>query len=91
MKAEGLTLEELQAQFAEFCVFALRQNYRVTPEIVSELGLLDTDSLAKIVLHAVDGMNIRAVLDEMQQRDDLESAFDGEKKALADAPLITSA
>ncbi len=79
--SEGIDAAALQHEWAEFCVFALRQNYRLTPLIASELGILDTDSLLKITWSVVDGMAIKEVLAEMQEIADRNSAF--EKKAEA--------
>ena len=78
---EGIDAAAMQTAWAEFCVFSLRQNYRVTAEIASELGILDTDSLLRITWSVIDGMAIKEVLNEMQGIADRDSAF--EKKAAA--------
>ena len=61
----GLNSDELLAEWVDFVVFALRQNYRLTPLIASELGLIDSASLFNVTMSAVDGMAIREVLDEL--------------------------
>lgn len=73
---EGLTRDQIEQELGEFCVTALRQNYRVTPEIVSELGLLDTQTALRIIWSVVDGLAIKEVLAEVQVRADEESAFE---------------
>lgn len=84
--AENLTVEALQGQYADFCTVALRQNYRVTREIVSELGLLDSSGVLGIIMRVVDGIDIREVLDEARERDDTETAFEKKAEALSGTP-----
>ena len=60
-----LNSDELLAEWVDFVVFALRQNYRLTPLIASEVGLLDSQALLNVTMSAVDGMAIREVLDEV--------------------------
>ena len=79
-RTENLTPGELYHDWSDYCVEALRQNYRVTPEIASELGLLDSDSLLRITMATVDGMAITEVLAEMRHNADVESAT--EKKSV---------
>ena len=61
----GLNSDELLSEWVDFVVFALRQNYRLTPQIASELGLIDSQALLNVTMSAVDGMAIREVLDEV--------------------------
>lgn len=82
-EVEGIEQSALLNDWSDFCVFALRQNYRILPQIASELGLLDTTSLINITWAVVDGMAIKEVMAEMQHQADMESAFD-EKKVAAD-------
>jgi hypothetical protein len=65
--ASELSEQEFLDEWAEFCVFALRQNYRVTPEIISELAPFDTDDMFRITLAAIDGMTINEVADEASE------------------------
>jgi len=73
--AEGIPVEQLYGEFADFCVFALRQNYRVTAEIVSELGLLDSESVQNVLLYVLDGIFIREVNEEADHLNDTDTAF----------------
>lgn len=77
--AEGTDAGTLLTEMAAFAVFALRQNYRVTPDLLSELGVFDSSNLLQIVMAVVDGMDIKAVLAEMSYNADVESAT-AEKK-----------
>lgn len=66
--AEGISEELFHQELADFCIFALRQNYRLLPQIASELGLFDSDSALRIVWSVIDGMAIKEVLHELQNR-----------------------
>ena len=78
-RVENLTPSQLYHDWSDFCVEALRQNYRLTPEIASELGLLDSESLLRITMAVVDGMAIAEVLAEMRHNADVESATEQKK------------
>jgi hypothetical protein len=70
----GRSADQMLNEWAEFCVFALRQNYRINSVIASELGILDTDDLLRITMAAVDGMNVKAVLAEFEALKEKETA-----------------
>jgi hypothetical protein len=70
---------EIWQQWCEFAVFTLRQNYRVTGQIVGELGLLDEETVKVMTYAAVDGMNIDSVMAEWQAS--VEAASAGLKKS----------
>lgn len=77
----GMTAQELHNEWMDFCIFCLRQNYRLTPLIASELSIIDTDDLLKITLAAIDGMAIKEVMEEAAKKAERESA--GSKKEAA--------
>lgn len=79
-RTEGISEEQFHQELADFCCFALRQNYRLLPEIASELDLLDSNSALSIVWSVIDGMAIKEILQEMQEVADVQSAFGDEKK-----------
>lgn len=80
MAKEKLTIEELDQEWTDYCVFVLRQNYRVTPEVVSRLGLFDEEARLAVTNWSVDGMRIREVLDQLAATQAAESAGLGKKK-----------
>ncbi|HEY0982673.1 hypothetical protein [Schlesneria sp.] len=82
----GRTAEQMLTEWAEYCVVSLRQNYRLTSEIASELGILDSDSLLSITMASVDGMNIKAVIAELAELREKESAGVKKKEAVAGIP-----
>jgi hypothetical protein len=57
-ESEDLDPDALLSEWCDFCVYALRQNYRILPQIASELDLLDTTTLIKITWAIVDNMDI---------------------------------
>lgn len=81
---ESIPVEQVYGEFAEFCITALRQNYRMTGEIASELGLLDSESITNIVLYVLDGIFIKEVNDEIADRSDVETAFEKKQEAPSD-------
>ncbi|HEY4263414.1 MAG TPA: hypothetical protein VGM98_24840 [Schlesneria sp.] len=62
-ECEDLDPDVLLSEWCDFCVYALRQNYRILPQIASELDLLDTTTLIKITWAIVDSMDIPAESD----------------------------
>jgi len=71
--------DELLHEWCEFAVTALRQNYRICPEIASALGLFEVpETLMRIVMSVVDGMAIMEVLTEKERLDN--STVDGGQK-----------
>jgi len=70
----GMDPQQLRDDWAEFAVFCLRQNYRITPLIASELGLIDTENMLMITTAAVDGMQIDEVLREFETLKEREQA-----------------
>ena len=60
-------------EWVEYCVFSLRQNYRLNSEIASELGILGTDDLNIVTSATVDGMAIEEVTEELQRIQDVEA------------------
>jgi hypothetical protein len=73
-KVDGLTHEQVESEFADFCCFALRQNYRVNPEVVSELGLLDSMAILGIIYRVVDGIHIDEVTQQFLAQADRDTA-----------------
>lgn len=82
---DGITAEQLLDQWCEFCCFAIRQNYRLTPRIASELGLLDSTSKVTILMAAIEGMPIKEVVNELSELHERAVAT-GKKE---DAPVTT--
>jgi len=74
MADANLTSQQLDNDWSAYCVFSLRQNYRITEEIASRLGLLDLSTRLQITQATVDGMAIRSVLQELEDRNDEETA-----------------
>lgn len=70
----GLDWPALVQQWVGFCLLALRQNYRLTPEIASELGLLDTSALFWITFNVLDRPVIEEIEAELGTKADRESA-----------------
>lgn len=56
--SEGISIAEIENQLVEFCVAALRLNYRLSAEIASVLNLLDTNIVLGIVERVVHGMGL---------------------------------
>lgn len=74
MNAEGLTAEALLQEWAEFVVFALRQNYRINNVIASELGLFDERSIAAVTRACIDSMPIMEAMWAMNEHMDAVTA-----------------
>lgn len=60
-------------EWVNYCVFSLRQNYRLNSEIASELGILGTNDLIMVTSATVDGMAIEEVTQELQRIQDVEN------------------
>lgn len=54
----GLSEQDFLDAWVKFVVFVLRQNYRITEQIASELGILDSKALSTVTFYAVDGMAV---------------------------------
>lgn len=80
-----ITPQQLNDEWCDFCVFTLRQNYRLTPLIASEMGVMDSASRMAITMSAIDGMDIQDVLQEIGRLRERDEAT-GSKKD--EAPSI---
>jgi hypothetical protein len=76
----GQTEAEFYQDLCEFCLLALRQNYRITGPIASHLGLFDSSILHRIVFNVTDGMPRQEVQKLMAEQIDRETAGLVEKK-----------
>jgi hypothetical protein len=68
-----LSTEEFDAKWMSYLVDALRINYRVTPEIVSKLGLFDTTNRVEATIATISGMEIKEALEDLEKKDDLKT------------------
>lgn len=80
LKESRLSEQAFLDAWVKFVVFVLRQNYRVTEDVVSSLRLLDSRSLYMVTLYAVDGMAI----EELEA--DQDAANMTEKKIAESSP-----
>jgi hypothetical protein len=82
----NLTREQFLQEWANYCVFAIRQNYRVTPRIFSELVEFDTEDLFAITLATLDADAIREALKELQDAIEKESSGLPKKDEASECP-----
>lgn len=61
------------ADVFEFIARALAMNYMITPEVVSQLGLLGTDNLMDCILATISGLEIKEEL-ELKKKEEPVSA-----------------
>ena len=52
----------------DFCVKALSMNYRLCPEIVGHLGLLDTANVLSVVLATVEMQLVKQVVSDLKKK-----------------------
>lgn len=65
---EDITQEQYDSEVMGYLIKALRLNYRITPELVSHLGLFDTKTIVDAAIATVTGHEINQVLEALQKK-----------------------
>lgn len=73
-QSEGLSDDELSNQLTDFVLSALRLNYRLVPEVASELCLFDTETVISALMMVIRWMNVEEVLKQVQEKTDAVEA-----------------